>query len=62
MTDFDWLIERARAVLAPRQIARNAFAGSVAAAMVAAGESRILKAVAVGKSSVFRPAGTAASS
>ena len=85
---FDCLIECAKKVLAPRQIASNAWAGSVAsallsengnvytgvcidtcsgmgfcaehaaiAAMITAGESKIVKIVAVGKTGIYPPCG-----
>jgi cytidine deaminase len=85
---FDELIVHAKKVLAPRQIANNAWAGSVAAAllsedgnvytgvcidtcsgmgfcaehaaiaaMITAGESKILKIVAVGKTGIYSPCG-----
>ena len=85
---FDELIACAEKVLAPRQIANNAWAGSVAAAllsengnvytgvcidtcagmgfcaehaaiaaMITAGESKILKIVAVGKTGICSPCG-----
>jgi len=88
MINFDELITRAEKVLAPRQIASNAWAGSVAAAllsekgnvyvgvcidtccgmgfcaehsaiaaMITAGESKILKIVAIGKNGIYPPCG-----
>ena len=88
MATFDELITRAKKVLAPRQISADAWAGSVAAAllsengnvytgvcidtcggmgfcaehaaaaaMITAGESKILKIVAVGSSGIYPPCG-----
>jgi len=85
---FDYLIKCAEKVLSPRQIASNAWAGSVAAAllsengniytgvcidtcsgmgfcaehaaiaaMITAGESKIVRIVAVGKTGVYPPCG-----
>ena len=85
---FDKLITHAEKVLAPRQIANNAWVGSVAAAllaesgnvytgvcidtcagmgfcaehaaiaaMITAGESRILKIVAIGSTGIYAPCG-----
>jgi len=85
---FEELISHAKAVFTPRQIARSAWAGSVAAAlltekgsvytgvcidtcsgmgfcaehaaiaaMITAGESRIVKAVAIGSEGVLPPCG-----
>jgi len=88
MMTFDELIIYAEQALAPRQIASNAWAGSVAAAllsekgnvyvgvcidtcsgmgfcaehaaiaaMITAGESKIFKIVAIGKSGIYPPCG-----
>ena len=46
---FEELIEKATEVLNPRQLSSTAEAGSVAAAMLTAGESQIIKMVAINK-------------
>jgi len=88
MMNFDELIAHAKNVLAPRQIASNAWAGSVAAAllsesgnvytgvcidtcsgmgfcaehaaiaaMITAGESKIVKIVSIGENGIYPPCG-----
>lgn len=71
--EFDDLIKSAKSVYGSRQIARNAWAGSVCidvcsgmgfcaehaaiAAMITVGESRIMKMVAIGGNGIYPPCG-----